>query len=483
MRLRSNFFYNAFLTCSNYLFQIITYPYVSRVLGVENIGICNFVTSIVQYTLLFATLGIAILGIREVARCKNDQQQLSCCFSSLFLLNSITTIVVLVIYLVVIAFIPALYAYRKLLYIGAIQIISNLFLVEWFFKGIENFKYITIRSLVVRITYVIGVFLLVKSPDDYTLYYSLTVGMVLLNGLINWKCRGKYIKFSIKQVAIKQYIYPNIIMGLYLILTSMYTSFNVLFLGFVGGETEVGYYTTASKLYSVILGLFTAFTGVMLPRISNLVEQHAVDQIKHLCHTSFGLLFAFAIPLILFSTLFAPQLIFLLSGPGYEGAIIPMRIIMPLVLIIGIEQILVVQILMAHKQDKAVLTNAVFGALVALSSNIILVPHFFSIGSGVVWLISELAVFISSYYFVNRFIQGIFPWKLLGKNIILTLPLLAFYFIMVCCDYTSYIFLAISAFLSVLYVFCIQTTIVKEPVIKDILCKILCRLSHRKSNS
>lgn len=133
-------------------------------------------------------------------------------------------------------------------------------------------------------------------------------------------------------------------------LTSMYTSFNVTFLGFVTNVTEVGYYTTATKLHGIILAFFTAFTGVMLPRMSALVAENRMDEVKRLINKSFDLLFMISIPLIVFSIYFAPEIIYLISGNGYEGAITPMRMVMPLVLIIGMEQILIVQLLMPLKK-------------------------------------------------------------------------------------------------------------------------------------
>ena len=161
MRIRTNVLYSSILTCSNYLFQLITYPYVSRVLGVERIGVCNFAVSFVHYILLFSTMGISILGIREVARCREDRQELNRCFSSLFYLHAVATGIVLLLYVGAVYFVPALYPYRDLLHIGTLQILFNLFLVEWFFKGIEDFKYITYRNIAVRFLYVLAVFLLV----------------------------------------------------------------------------------------------------------------------------------------------------------------------------------------------------------------------------------------------------------------------------------------------------------------------------------
>lgn len=465
MRIRTNVLYSSVLTCSNYLFQLITYPYVSRVLGVEHIGICNFAISMVHYVLLFATMGISVIGIREIARCRGNREELNRCFSSLFYLNAISTGIVLLLYLLSIYLIPALQPYRELLYIGALQIVFNLFLVEWFFKGIENFKYITYRNLLVRILYVLSIFLFVRNKEDYSVYFLLTVGVIVLNGLINWRYRMNYVHLVRKGVSLSKYLSPFLIMGVYLLLTSMYTSFNVLYLGFVGGDTEVGYYTTASKLYSVILGLFTAFTGVMLPRMSSLVENREFAQIKRLSRLSFNLLYSCAIPLVLFCMVFAPQLIALLSGPGYEGAIMPMRIIMPLVLLIGMEQIVIVQLLTPLKQDRAVFVNSVFGAGVAITANLLLVHNYFSVGSAWVWVSSELAVFLSALYFLSKKMKGIVPWMDLVKNVVCMLPMLGMYLYMALHNYTSLIWLLCAVIITILYAVWMQIYILKNELL------------------
>lgn len=122
MGLKKNILYSGFLTTSLYIFQFITYPYVARVLGVTNIGICNYVQSIVQYFCLFSMLGISTLGVREIAKCNGDKLKLNQTFSQLFSLNALFTAIVLVLYILSIETIPNFSQYRNLLYIGATQI-------------------------------------------------------------------------------------------------------------------------------------------------------------------------------------------------------------------------------------------------------------------------------------------------------------------------------------------------------------------------
>ena len=246
--IKKNFAYSSILTISSYLFPLITYPYVTRVLGVEKIGICNFVDSIIHYGILFSMLGIGTVAIREIAQVKSDKEKLSRTFSSLLTLNLITSIVATVVILFMAFFIPKFYVYQRLYVIGASKILFNALLVEWLYKGLEEFKFITIRSLLIKVLYVIAVFVFVHTEDDYIIYFSINVAMVVVNAIINITYSRKYLFFSLKNINFAPYLKPFFVLGFYTILTSMYTSFNVTYLGLITDTTEVGYYTTAVKL-------------------------------------------------------------------------------------------------------------------------------------------------------------------------------------------------------------------------------------------
>ena len=179
--IKKNFLYSSVLTVSNYLFPFLTYPYVSRVLGVTNIGICNFVDSIINYFILLSMMGISILGIREIAGAKDDVSKLNRTFSSLFLLNSMTTAIALIAVVIAIYTVPQLYEHRKLMLIGILKLISNFFLIEWFYKGLENFKYVTKVTLTTKCLYVVAIFAFIHTPSDYPVYYLLSTLMITGN--------------------------------------------------------------------------------------------------------------------------------------------------------------------------------------------------------------------------------------------------------------------------------------------------------------
>lgn len=420
--LKKNFFYSSILTTANYIFPLLTYPYVSRVLGVNNIGVCNFIDGIINYFVLFSMMGISILGIREVATNKNNPEKLQKTFSSLLTINSITTIIGLVILTIATISIPRLAENIELMIFGGFKLLFNLFLIEWFYKGLEDFRYITIRTIFVKCLYVIAVFAFVRKSTDYPIYYLITILMVVVNAIVNIIHSRKFTTFSFKGIKIKPYIKPYFTLGIYLLLTSMYTSFNVIYLGFVGGDTEVGYYTTATKLYTILIALFTALTGVLLPRMSSLIAEGKIDEFKAKIDQSVNILLSISFPAIIFMTMLAPQIIYLISGPGYEGAIVPMRIILPLFSIIGYEQILVIQTMMPLKMDKTILKNSMIGAIVGITLNIFIVTKFAAIGSAIVWVACEIIILTLSQIAILTQIGLKFPFRNICFNVIVYSP-------------------------------------------------------------
>lgn len=473
--IKTNFLYSSILTTANYIFPLLTFPYVSRVLGVTNVGIVNFVDSVINYFILFSMMGMSVIGIREIAKCKNCQEKLDETFNNLFWLNTLTTIGALFILLLVTYASPQLNAHWKMMLIGGLKLISNYLLIEWFYKGLEEFRYITVRSLVIKTLYVISVFLFVREQSDYQIYFLLITLMFTVNALINIIYTRHFIHWRFENVKVTLFLSPFLMLGVYLLLISMYTTFNMTYLGFICGETEVGYYATASKLYSILIALFTAFTGVMLPRMSSLLSEGKIEEFKDLVNRSVNILFSFSIPFIIFSEIFAPLIIEIIAGRGYEGAILPMRIMMPLMLIIGYEQILFVETLIPLKKDIAILRNSILGATVGIVLNILLVSTYASVGSSIVWLISEIVVLCGGQYLANKYICLNFPLKCLLKSVLANLPLIPLLYAI---SSMHGIFMSISlAFVFLLlYIVIINTYIMPNQFVLDTVKQIMCRL-------
>lgn len=213
MGIKRNFIYSSLLTVSSFLFPMLTFPYVSRVLGVTNIGVCNFVDSIINYFILFSSMGINVVGIREIAKAKGNTLRVSKVFSSLWILEAGMTAIMLFLLLIATVFISQLNEYASLMMIGACKLIANLFLIEWFYRGIEEFKYITYRSLIVKVLYVACIFIFIHQPSDYPVYYTLSVLLVVFNAVFNIFYSRRFVGFVLDRNVIDEFKRPKILSG------------------------------------------------------------------------------------------------------------------------------------------------------------------------------------------------------------------------------------------------------------------------------
>lgn len=466
--LKKNVVYSSILTVSNYIFPLIVFPYVNRVLGVANIGTCNFVDNVIDFFILFSMMGMSSVALREIVKHRTDKKQLSNVFSSLFTLNLITTIFVIIVLFVLTAAVPEFQQNKYLMYVGSGKVLFNFLTIEWLYRGLEDFKFITYRKIAVKIVYVFLVFLFVKKADDYIIYYALTVLVFGINAVINLFYSRHFVTFTIKNLSIKPFIKPFVILGVYALLTSMYTSFNVIYLGFVSGENEVGYYTTATRLQNVILALFTAFTGVMLPRMTALIKEGDNEEVERLYRKSMDILLVFAFPLVAYFVVMAPQVIAILAGKGFEAAIPCMQLTMPLIFVIGLEQVLIIQLLLPLGKDKYVLIGSIIGSIGGVLANIILVPLYQSIGSSFAWIISELLVLGSAYYFVKKSINLPIGGKKILINGLYSLVFSVMLFLIIkITNLGLTLDVIISLAFFVVYYYLLYIVILKEPVLTD----------------
>ncbi len=476
--LKRNFIYNAILTMSGYIFPLIVYPYVSRVLGVANIGACNFVDSIVEYFTIISMMGMNTIGIREIAKCKGNKEKLDKAFSELFSLNTLTTIFAVITLIIATNVIDKFSLYRDLLYIGVGKLFFNYMLINWFFQGLENFKYIAARTIFIKCLFVLAVFLLVRNENDVKIYYLLIALTWAGNGIVNYIYARKFVTFHFTFNIEKRITSSFFILGIYWFMNSMYTTLNVAFLGFATNDVEVGYYTTANKLLMVIMAMFTALTSVMVPRISKAFssekDNNDFTEAKMLICKATNALMLFSIPIIYFVLPYSKELIYLMSGIGYEEAVVPLQIMCPLFFLVGYDQIIVLQTLLPMGKDRSILRNSIIAAVVGIVSNLVLTLHFGKTGSAIVLILAELSVLISSQICVTKFIGLKMPIVSAIKHFICFAPILI---ICYCIKYfiDSYVILslALSGTITCIYIILVGRYIVKNELIVNIQHSIL----------
>lgn len=427
--IKKNFIYNVSITLAQYIAGLIVFPHVSRCLGVELMGKTSFASNVVAYFSLFALLGASVVGAREIAICRDDFKKRSAVYSSVMSVIITLSTISIVAMTVAVFIIPKFYDCRLLLLIGSFSLIFTSLQIEWLYQGIQKFEYIAKRSILVKAIYCISIFLFVRDQNDYIIYYSLTVFSVVLNGIINLLYSRRYVKFSFQQAQFKKYLRPICMFGVNKILISMYTTVNVLYLGIVCNDVEVGYYSTANKLFGILLGVISAFTAVILPKMSSMAAEKSMTDFNALVSQSFSLIFSVSIPLCIGGIILAQEIIQLLAGSGYEGAVIPMQIIMPVIVLTGAAQVCIMQVLIPLKKDKVVLYASAIGAAIAMFLNILFVGYLGATGSALVLLFSELFSGVFAFRYAVKQNLLVIPWNFVIRRIISSIPYIIICFV------------------------------------------------------
>ena len=401
--IKYNFVMNLILTASNFLFPLITFPYVSRVLQVEANGIIAHVTSIVSYFSLVASLGIPTYGIRAAATVRDDKRKLSKVVQELLIINIVLVGLVLIIYFIMLFTVPSMLVYRELFYINAIGIILNVLGVNWFFQAIEQYDYITVRSIIFRVLSIALMFIFVHQPSDYIIYGLILVLSSAGSNILNFKRLFKYITLKKQdKYEFVPHFKPILILFAQSLVISIYTNLDLIMLGSIKDSYEVGLYTAATKLKLILLSVVNSLGNVLLPRMSYYVKRNMKEQFERVMAQALNFTLFISLPLAIFFTLNANESLLILAGEQYLGAVLSMQFLTIAVIPIGITGVLGIQVLTPLEKEKYLLISVIVGAVIDLLLNFILISSYGSSGAAFATMIAEFAVLLVQIYYTRE---------------------------------------------------------------------------------
>ena len=405
MQTSKNIFYNVLLAISQVLFPLITFPYLARTLGPSHIGVINFAESFAKYFILLAALGIPIYGVREIAKYAKDKAVLSKTFAEIFLINLIGTFLLALVFFTLIRLIPQLQMEKELFYWALGYFILQVFQLEWFFTGMNQFKFIAIRSFIIRFLFIAAVFIFIRSKEDYINYFIMQLGLTVVLALLNAKKLVELVtlrSISFKALEFKKHVKPMALLFLTIFTISVYFSLDTILLGFLADNQSVGYYASALKLNRLFIAVLSAISVAMFPNLVSLYHQGLKDVFIEKIEQCTYLAMSISIPLVLGITLCAPELIELLLGVHFERTILPLQITAPLIFIISLSGIFGFQVLSAVGKDRAIFISALIGMFISVVAAIAWVPVYREVGAAFTILLTELAVALAFFLFAIK---------------------------------------------------------------------------------
>lgn len=404
--LKVNFIMNAFLTMSSFIFPLITFPYISRILGPSGTGLVSFATSIVTYFALFAQLGIPTYGIRAVARVRDDKVLLSKTVQEIFIINILMSVCVYIFFFIALELVPQMYASRNLFLIISSTIIFNAIGMDWLYKGLEKYTYITFVSILFKFIALILMFLCVHQKSDYVVYGAISIFAASASNICNFFNVHKLIYLKpIGNFEFKYHLRPIMIFFAMACATTIYTNLDTVMIGFMKSNADVGFYNAATKIKTILVSIVTSLGVVLLPRASYYIEHDQIDEFKRISAKAINFVLLISLPLCIYFIMFAKEGVLFLSGDAYTEAILPMQILMPTLIFIGLTNIMGIQMLIPLGREKVVLYSEIAGAIVDLAINIILIPIMSSSGAAIGTLVAEGVVWMVQYQALKEIVK------------------------------------------------------------------------------
>ena len=404
MKIRYNFLMNFILTISNFLFPLITFPYVSRVLGPNGMGISSFAMSIISYFVILATLGSATYGIRACSQVGENKDELSKVTHEIIFINLITMIISYLFLYFCVHFFDGLHENKASIAIASFMILLNVCSVEWFYRGIEKYTYITIVSLLFKLIALVSSFIFIQKTSDYFSFILISVISLSGSGIINLLNIKKYINFKFyNDYNLKKHIKPMLTFFFMSLAISVYTYTDSVLLGLLTNLDEVGFYNVAVRIKGILISIVTSLGVVLLPKLSLYIKKGMMNEFSSLLILSLRFIVALSLPLVIFFIFFAKETILLLSGEQYFNSIPLLQISLVAVIIVGITNILGIQMLVPLGKEKKLFVSVLCGALINVVANFTLIPFLSSVGAAISMVLAEFTILLIQIYFLKKY--------------------------------------------------------------------------------
>lgn len=383
-----NFIYNVLYQLFNFIIPLITLPYISRRLGVSNIGTYSYTYSVVYYFMLLTLLGINNYGVREVSSLEKNAGKRSQKFSEIYFLQFSLGLIMLLIYNFLIVFIFK--NYKEIFFIHNIFLISAILDINWLFFGLEKFKLTISRNVIIKIVSLILIFVLVKDSSDLATYTFIMSFSTLLSQLYLWLFRKKYVTFEKINIHNLVRVFRDCLVLFIPVLSySIYRVMDKTMLGGISGTINLGLYDNAEKIINIPVSIVTALGTVMLPSMS---KKNSDEIFFEKLYFSFRLCFFIIFPIAFGLLAISSDFSILFFGKAFEESGTIIKLLIPSFIFSSIASVVRTNYLIPKRMDNIYIISTIIGASINLIVNLILIPKFAYYGACIGTICAEFLV-------------------------------------------------------------------------------------------
>ena len=417
---KKNYIYNMIYQVFALIVPLVVTPYVSRVLGSDGIGEYSFSYSIISYFILVGAFGFGYYAQREIARYQNDRYEQTKIFWEIMLCRLFTVALALVINNIFV--LTHLYGdYTILMAIFNINIVATMIDIAYFYQGNEEFKLIAIVNVIVKALGVAAVFIFVKTESDVWIYTLCNCGILLGANLLLWCILPKkLVKVNYKELHVFRHFVPSLRLFIPTIAVSVYTMLDRTLIGVIvtsettktmadgtvklvkNSDIQNGYYEQSEKIVKMALTVLTSLGTVMIPKNSFYFKNGQYDKVRENIIGALKFVFIIGLPIMFGLMAIAHNFSPWFFGPGYEEVPLIIMIFSPLIMAIGMNNVFGIQYLLPAGKDNIYAFSVLFGAIINLTLNLIMIPFYGALGAAIASVIAETLILVFQMVYLRK---------------------------------------------------------------------------------
>ena len=431
--LAKNSLFNVIYTVSNILFPLIASMYISRILLADGVGRVSYAQNVVSYFTTFAALGLPVYGIREIAKARDNQNSLNEVFTELLLINAACTTISIILFALLLIITPEMRMELPLYLSCGLLLFLNYFNIDWLYQGIEEYVYISCRSILIKALMLLALVGVVHNKEQYVLYALVTSIATGGNYLFNIIYARRFVRLKFTNLKFKRHLKPLLVLAASVLFASLYSKVDTTMLGMLATKEKVGYYSYAQKTINIVVTVCTSISGAFLPGMSYLYQSDKVS-FRNMVTLGTKILNFITIPMTTGFFMLAEPLVLVLYGLNFTPALPTIRVFCILILIKSYGNLLCYQLLICTNNEKLQLPSYGVAALINIILNAILIPSYQCLGAAVASIVSELVVNIWQFIVMKKttsividkktLLQSVFSSGIMAISIMITLHLM-----------------------------------------------------------
>lgn len=414
MNILRNYIYNLSYQILIIITPIITVPYISRTIGANGIGEIAYTNSIVSYFVLIANLGLSLYGSRSISYTKDNENKRNEFFRDIVYIKLLTMIFSIILLSIFIN----LYSGNSLLLMAqGIQVLAVGLDISWYYIGLENFKSIATRNILVKLLAIILIFMFVKNENDIVLYALINAGSVFIGNLFLWKNKLFTSLFKFNNIKLSLHYLPVLSLFIPQVTTTAFVSINRIFLGNFSTYQQTGFFDNSDKIIRILLALITSIGTVFFPRIANAHSKNDSKLVEKYLSIAFNAISAISIPITIGMLIVSKTFSNLFFGSSFHGINIVLSILGIELIFMGWSSVIGQQYLVATNKVKGLTLSMVISLIFSIILAYFLIPSYGAIGASLVSVFGELLIAIVQVIYIRKFInlKSLFSevWKIL----------------------------------------------------------------------